>query len=125
MVMEARCIWDEDWEIHGDPWWWNGAHVAGQRDQGSIDPRKYFDEEHDAWNGYGGFNVIDYTRIEFFSDVYNYTWTNNDKLSKSEDYTYWVGRVDTRIRGDFRNIGSGAHWIDIAWASIASRGYPE
>lgn len=126
MVVEVRCVWDEDTDEHGDGWWWeNLAYAAGQRGEGSLDPRKYFDEVHMAFDQVWGFNVIDYTKIEFSSEVYNYTWENNGQLTKDEAYTYWCDRVHTKIHGKFRNWFTGDRWEDEAFANVANRGTPE
>jgi hypothetical protein len=126
MINEARCVWDEDWEIHGDGWWWeNSAYAAGERDEGSLDPRKYFHEVHTALDTVSGFNEILNTKIEFSSEVYNFTWENDGPLYKDEPYSYWCRRVDTKIWGHFHNWFTGADWRDFAFASVANRGYPE
>jgi len=126
MVSEARCVWDENWETHGDGWWWeNSAYAAGQRDEHSLDPRKYFDEVHMAFDLVWGFNVIDSTKIEFFSEVYYFAWENGGQLTKDESYTYWCDRVHTRIRGRFHNWFTGVYWEDEAFAHVANRGTPE
>jgi len=126
MVNEAKCIWDSCYVEHGDHalTWTNVAEAGGQRDEHAIDPRKYFAEGHLSWNGAWWGNSIPYTAIEFFSDVYYFTWTNNGGLLEWEDYTYWCRNVDTRITTRFRR-SNGEEWVDMACASVANRGTPE
>ena len=111
MINEARCVWDEDWEIHGDGWTWkNLAYAAGQTDEGSLDPRKYFNEQHQAFDTGFGITDIVYTYMEFSSEVYNFTWENNGPLSEYREYSYWCRRVDTIIRGRFYNPWTQEFW---------------
>jgi hypothetical protein len=125
VIMEARCVIDEDEELHGDPplWWWtNYAYVAGERD--GIYPNKYFWEWHYARDTVWGTNVIDYTAINFKSDQYDHTWYNNGQLEKDEEYNYWCGYAKTKIYGQFHNWVTGASWDDTATASIKATGGP-